>query len=67
MSRQLNKLSAATLKVSVPGKIADGGGLWFHKRVDGGAQWFLRVTVHGRTTSQTKSESIGFVMSASHM
>ncbi|MDP5217150.1 integrase arm-type DNA-binding domain-containing protein [Ruegeria sp. 2205SS24-7] len=48
MSRQLNKLSAATLKAADPGKIADGGGLWFHKRADGGAQWFLRVTVHGR-------------------
>ncbi|MCL6286028.1 integrase arm-type DNA-binding domain-containing protein [Ruegeria sp. 2012CJ41-6] len=48
MSRQLNKLSAATLKAAEPGKIADGGGLWFHKRADGGAQWFLRVTVHGR-------------------
>lgn len=48
MSRQLNKLSAATLKATGPGKIADGGGLWFHKREDGGAQWFLRVTVHGR-------------------
>ncbi|WP_171180685.1 site-specific integrase [Ruegeria sp. HKCCD8929] len=48
MSRQLNKLSAATLRATGSGKIADGGGLWFHKREDGGAQWFLRVTVHGR-------------------
>ncbi|WP_367646799.1 Arm DNA-binding domain-containing protein [Ruegeria arenilitoris] len=48
MSRPLNKLSAATLKSASPGKLSDGGGLWFHRRVDGGAQWFLRVTVHGR-------------------
>lgn len=31
-----------------PGKYADGGGLWLHRRDDGGGQWFLRVTVHGR-------------------
>jgi integrase len=31
-----------------PGKHADGGGLWLHRRDDGGGQWFLRVTVHGR-------------------
>jgi integrase len=30
------------------GKHCDGAGLWFVKRGDGGAQWFLRVTVHGR-------------------
>ena len=30
-----------------PGKYADGGGLWLYKRPDGGAQWVLRVTVHG--------------------
>ncbi|WP_170545342.1 tyrosine-type recombinase/integrase [Ruegeria arenilitoris] len=48
MSRPLNKLSAATLKSTSPGKYSDGGGLWFHRREDGGAQWFLRVTVHGR-------------------
>ncbi len=48
MSRPLNKLSASTLKSAPPGKYSDGGGLWFHRREDGGAQWFLRVTVHGR-------------------
>ncbi|WP_299661537.1 site-specific integrase [uncultured Ruegeria sp.] len=48
MSRPLNKLSASTLKSVSPGKYSDGGGLWFHRRDDGGAQWFLRVTVHGR-------------------
>lgn len=30
------------------GKHCDGSGLWLHKRSDGGAQWVLRVTVHGR-------------------
>lgn len=48
MPRPLNKLSAATVKAAAPGKYSDGGGLWFHKRDDGGAQWFLRVTTHGR-------------------
>ncbi|MCK0102532.1 integrase arm-type DNA-binding domain-containing protein [Pseudohalocynthiibacter sp. F2068] len=44
----LNKLSIAEVKNARVGKISDGGGLWLHKRADGGAQWFLRVTVHGR-------------------
>jgi len=44
----LNKLSAAQVKNFGPGKYSDGGGLWLHKREDGGAQWFLRVTVHRR-------------------
>jgi len=30
------------------GKHCDGAGLWLIKREDGGAQWVLRVTVHGR-------------------
>lgn len=30
------------------GKHCDGAGLWFVKRADGGAQWVLRITVHGR-------------------
>ncbi|MDU8928212.1 Arm DNA-binding domain-containing protein [Alisedimentitalea sp. MJ-SS2] len=46
--RALNKPSAAQVKNAPPGKHSDGGGLWLHKRPDGGAQWFLRVTVHGR-------------------
>jgi len=46
--RALNKLSAAQVKNAAPGKHSDGGGLWLHKRPDGGAQWFLRVTIHGR-------------------
>lgn len=42
------ELTAITVKSCPPGKHADGGGLWLHKREDGGAQWFLRVTVHGK-------------------
>lgn len=30
------------------GKHGDGAGLWLHKRPDGGAQWVLRVMIHGR-------------------
>lgn len=48
MARALHKLSPATAKAADPGKYSDGGGLWLHKRPDGGAQWVLRVTVHGR-------------------
>jgi len=46
--RALNKLTAAEIKHSRPGKYCDGGGLWFVVRPDGGGQWVLRVTVHGR-------------------
>jgi hypothetical protein len=38
MSRPLNKLGALAVKALPPGKHADGGGLWLHKREDGGAQ-----------------------------
>ncbi len=48
MSHSLNKLSAVFVKTAPFGKHSDGGGLWLHKRPDGGAQWFLRVSVHGR-------------------
>ncbi|MEM0946927.1 MAG: integrase arm-type DNA-binding domain-containing protein, partial [Pseudomonadota bacterium] len=48
MARELNRLSHAAFKNAGPGKHADGGGLWLHVREDGGAQWFLRVTVYGR-------------------
>ncbi len=44
----LNRLSAVEARTKGPGKYADGGGLWLHKREDGGAQWVLRVSVHGR-------------------
>ncbi len=48
MARGLNKLSALAVKNAPAGKYADGGGLWLHKRDDGGAQWVLRITIHGR-------------------
>lgn len=44
----LNRLSAAKVKNAPPGSYCDGGGLWLIKRKDGGAQWVLRVTIHGR-------------------
>lgn len=44
----LHKLSSAKVRTAPPGKYSDGGGLWLVKRVDGGAQWVLRLTVHGR-------------------
>src|SRR3954470_20177143 len=46
--RTLNRLSAAAVKAGQPGKFSDGGGLWLHRREDGGAKWFLRITVAGR-------------------
>jgi integrase len=46
--RALNRLSAKSLNSLGAGKYADGGGLWFVKRDGGGAQWVLRITVHGR-------------------
>lgn len=46
--RAINRLSTRTIKSAAPGKHCDGAGLWLVKRPDGGAQWVLRVTVHGR-------------------
>lgn len=46
--RKVSRLTAAQVKAASPGKYADGNGLWLHKREDGGGQWFLRITVHGR-------------------
>jgi integrase len=46
--RAINRLTAAYIKTCRLGKHSDGGGLWLHKRQDGGAQWFLRVIVAGR-------------------
>ena len=43
-----NKLSSAFIKSAPAGKHGDGAGLWLIKREDGGGQWVLRVTVHGR-------------------
>ena len=48
MARPKHKLTSAELKTKAPGKYSDGGGLWFHSRPDGGAQWFLRYTIFGR-------------------
>lgn len=48
MTRSLHRLSASELKGKSPGKHADGGGLWFYKRQDGGAQWVLRYTLFSR-------------------
>jgi integrase len=41
-------LTGSQVKAASPGKYADGGGLWLHVREDGGGQWFLRVSIHGR-------------------
>jgi len=46
--RAKNRLSSQFLKSAPVGKHCDGAGLWLVKRDDGGAQWVLRVTVHGR-------------------
>jgi len=46
--RAQNRLSAQFVKTAPTGKHCDGAGLWLVKRDDGGAQWVLRVTVHGR-------------------
>ncbi|MZR29653.1 tyrosine-type recombinase/integrase [Sneathiella litorea] len=46
--RAKNRLTTAFLKSAPVGKHCDGAGLWLVKREDGGAQWVLRVTVHGR-------------------
>lgn len=46
--RAIHKLSAKQVEKASPGKYSDGAGLWLYKRSDGGGQWFLRVTVHGR-------------------
>ena len=46
--RAKNRLSAQFMKNAPAGKHCDGAGLWVVKRDDGGAQWVLRVTVHGR-------------------
>lgn len=44
----MHRLSARALPTIAPGKHADGGGLWIYSREDGGAQWVLRYTIHGR-------------------
>ena len=46
--RAKNRLTAGFLKSPPIGKHCDGAGLWLVQREDGGAQWVLRVTIHGR-------------------
>ncbi len=46
--RAINRLSPAFIRKAPAGKWCDGAGLWLVVREDGGAQWVLRVTVHGR-------------------
>lgn len=46
--RARNRLTAAFVRNAPPGKWCDGAGLYFVKRDDGGAQWVLRLMVHGR-------------------
>jgi len=46
--RAMHRLSARAVQTLGPGKYADGAGLWLYKRNDGGAQWVLRYTIHGR-------------------
>ena len=43
-----HRLSSAFVRSAPAGKHCDGGGLWLYARKDGGSQWVLRVTVHGR-------------------
>jgi integrase len=44
----MGKLTAIAVKNAPSGKHEDGSGLRLVKRADGGGQWVLRVTVHGR-------------------
>ncbi|MEV8468820.1 integrase arm-type DNA-binding domain-containing protein [Fluviibacterium sp. DFM31] len=46
--RATKRLSSQFVRSAPVGKHCDGAGLWLVKRDDGGAQWVLRVTVHGR-------------------
>lgn len=48
MMPTLNRLTAAEVRNATEGKHWDGGGLYYHKRKDGSAQWILRVSIHGR-------------------
>ncbi|UNE53643.1 tyrosine-type recombinase/integrase [Bartonella machadoae] len=44
----MNRLNARAVATLGAGKYNDGAGLVLHKRKDGGAQWLLRYTIHGR-------------------
>lgn len=43
-----NLLKSTFIKSAPTGKHADGAGLWFIKRPDGGAQWMLRISLSGK-------------------
>ena len=43
-----HRLTFAFLRTAAAGKYNDGAGLWLNKRNDGGAQWFLRVSINGK-------------------
>ncbi len=44
----MNRLNTRSVTTLGAGKYNDGAGLLLHKRKDGGAQWILRYTIHGR-------------------
>ncbi|QEE09451.1 prophage integrase IntA [Bartonella kosoyi] len=44
----MNRLNARSVATLGAGKYNDGAGLLLHKRKDGGVQWILRYTLHGR-------------------
>ncbi|EJF87396.1 tyrosine-type recombinase/integrase [Bartonella rattimassiliensis] len=44
----MNRLNARSVATLGAGKYNDSAGLLLHKRKDGGAQWILRYTIHGR-------------------
>lgn len=43
-----HRLSSASVRSASIGKHCDGAGLWLIKRANGGGQWMLRITIHGR-------------------
>src|SRR5690625_3732553 len=51
--RSMYRLSARAVETLDQGKYADAG-LWLRKRDDGGAQWVLRCTVHGRRRESSR-------------
>ena len=61
----INKLSNAFLRTAPVGEHCDGAGLWFRKRIDGGAQWILRYSTNGSRkiigldTQMLRSKSLG--------
>ena len=46
--RATNRLTNKTIKSVKAGKHNDGQGLWLIKREDGGGQWVLRISIHGK-------------------